>query len=374
MQDNFYDVIVVGAGFAGLACARELAAAGLRVCVIERKRDLGERLHTTGILVQEALDEPALHGVPAGLLRAVPRVRLYAPSLASIRLAAPGYRFFTTDTPGLMRWLGAQAVAGGVELRLGCGFRDAQRTAQGWQLPGIGRCRYLVGADGVRSRVAARLGLGRVHEVLHGMEYEYDGIALREPDALHCFVSRRFAPGYIGWVAQTPTGVQAGLALRRRGQTAHAPAPDLAGFLDRIAPLVGLDPQRPPDAVRAGAIPCGGAVTLRRNDAAVLVGDAAGMVSPVTAGGIHAGLRHGARTGRALAAALADGRPFAEPRGAPVRHMGCKRALRWAFDRFQSDWPVDLLLGAAPVRRIAEQVYFHRRGQAVAADDVASTD
>jgi hypothetical protein len=38
-----------------------------------------------------------------------------------------------------------------------------------------------------------------------------------------------------------------------------------------------------------------------------------------------------------------------------------KRALRWAFDRLQFDWPFDLLLHSPPLRWAAEQVYFHKR-------------
>jgi hemoglobin len=41
------DCIVVGASFAGLACASALARAGMRVTVLERKSDPGEKLHTT---------------------------------------------------------------------------------------------------------------------------------------------------------------------------------------------------------------------------------------------------------------------------------------------------------------------------------------
>ena len=39
-----------------------------------------------------------------------------------------------------------------------------------------------------------------------------------------------------------------------------------------------------------------------------------------------------------------------------------KRALRWAYDRLQFDWPFDLLLQSPPLRWAAEQVYFHTRG------------
>ena len=360
MQDCRYDVIVVGAGFAGLACARELAMHGLRVCVIDRKQDLGERMHTTGILVQEACDAPLLAGLPPALVRAVPHVRLYAPNLRSVRLGAEGYRFYTTDTPALLRWMGQRAEACGVELKRGLAFRDATRTTTGWRLDGIGEARVLVGADGARSRVAEKLGLGRVDQYLHGVEYEFDGFALREPDALHCFISKRFAPGYLGWVAQTPTGVQAGLARRYRSGGTHVP--DMAGFLQHVAPMTGLSVTRRPDSIRAGLIPCGGPVRPMQREDIVLIGDAAGMVSPLTAGGIHAGLRHGAMVGRSLARSLSGraGPDVASP--PPVPGFAFKRALRWAFDHAQFDVPVNLLLAARPMRRVVEQLCFHRRG------------
>jgi hypothetical protein len=36
--------------------------------------------------------------------------------------------------------------------------------------------------------------------------------------------------------------------------------------------------------------------------------------------------------------------------------------LRWAFDHAQFDAPVNLLLTARPMRRMVEQLCFHRRG------------
>jgi flavin-dependent dehydrogenase len=40
-----------------LACATTLARAGVRVTVLEKKADPGEKLHTTGIIVKEAIDQ-----------------------------------------------------------------------------------------------------------------------------------------------------------------------------------------------------------------------------------------------------------------------------------------------------------------------------
>ena len=46
-----YDLAVVGAGFAGLACARSAALRGLSVLVLERQARAGQVIRTTGLLV-----------------------------------------------------------------------------------------------------------------------------------------------------------------------------------------------------------------------------------------------------------------------------------------------------------------------------------
>ncbi|MGH8026679.1 MAG: NAD(P)/FAD-dependent oxidoreductase [Pseudoxanthomonas sp.] len=356
-----YDAIIVGSSFGGAACALAARAGGLRVCVLERKQDPGERLHTTGIIVKEAAEDTDLKGLPAHLVRRIDKVRLYSPNLRSALLSAPGYYFLTTDTPNVMRWLAERQRAAGVELKLGRSFRTAQRTETGWQVDEVGSARFLIGADGARSRVAERFGLGRPKRFLYGIEYEFEGTELREPDTLHCFISRRYAPGYIGWIAQTPTGVQAGLAMRH--DSASARAPDIAGFLDHVGGLVGLPAQRRPDAIRAGLIPCSGPVAPLARDGIILTGDAAGIVSPVTAGGIHSAWRHGWTIGQALAASAGG----ASPEDVAIRQaprFRVKRCLRWAFDHAQMDWPFDLLLRSPPLRWAAEQIYFHKRGVA----------
>lgn len=355
------DLIVVGASFAGAACALAAARAGLRVVVLERKRDPGDKLRTTGIVVKEAAETTWLSRAPAACVHRVERVRLYSPNLRSMALSAPGYYFLTTDTPRLMRWLAQELLRNGVDLRLGASFTQAERDGEGWRVEGVGRCRFLVGADGAKSRVAERTGLGRTREFLYGIEYEFPGACLPESGALHCFVSKRYAPGYIGWIAQNPTGVQAGLALRHDADRARVP--DIDGFLARVGAAVGLAPGLRPAATRAGLIPCGGPVFPLARDGVMLTGDAAGIVSPVTAGGIHSAWAHGETLGQAIAwHALGDGpAPETIARDSAPRFRR-KRALRWAFDRFQFDWPFDLLLHSAPLRWAAEQVYFHKRG------------
>jgi flavin-dependent dehydrogenase len=345
------DCVVVGASFAGLACATVLAANGMRVTVLERKGDPGEKLHTTGIIVKDAVDQIALlDALPSELVRRIDGVRLYSPNMKWVDLSAPGYYFLATDMPNVMRWLAQQAEKAGAHIAYKTPFQSAERARNGFDLGELGTTRFLVGADGPGSRVAKVLGLGQSRKFLFGIEHEYAGAQIPEPDKLHCFIDRKVAPGYIGWVMAGVGEVQVGLARRvRDGQ----PSPNAAmrAFLRKIAPVFDFRDAEP-SSVRAGMIPCGGVVDPVATRRALLVGDAAGMVSPVTAGGIHTALKHGLAAGHAITDCLTGKRD--DPSGWFVDSYPTfrkKRLLRFLFDHFTT-----------PMRRAASLVYFHHKG------------
>jgi flavin-dependent dehydrogenase len=372
------DCTIVGASFAGLACANVLARRGLGVRVLERKLDPGERLHTTGIIVKEVVDQlPIFDSLPADLVRQVPGVRLYAPNMRYVDLDAPGYYFLATDTPNVIRWLAKQAQEAGAELACGASFTGAKKIRGGYHLDGLGDTQYLIGADGPSSQVAKSLALGQNRKFLFGMEYEFAGFTLAAADRLHCFLDRKLAPGYIGWMVPGVGVTQIGLARRmpRGGGQSHfasrtaqnrdspqAMKRVMERFLDKVASIADVR-GREPTSIRAGAIPCGGVVRPVATERALLVGDAAGMVSPVTAGGIHTALKHGMAAGHAVAEFL-EGKceDPAEWFAATYPKYRTKRLLRWLFDHFQSDWFFNLMLGSRPMRMAASQIYFHRRG------------
>jgi flavin-dependent dehydrogenase len=288
-------------------------------------------------------------------------VRLYAPNLRYVDLVAPGYYFLATDTPQVMRWLAAQAEHAGARIAYRSPFRQAERIQSGFDLDGVGTTRFLVGADGPGSRVAKVLRLGENETFLFGVEHEYARAEIAEPDKLHCFVDRRVAPGYIAWVVAGVGVVQVGLARRVHEDQPTAGA-TMEAFLQKIAPLFDFRGMRPA-SVRAGMIPCGGVVRPVAAQRVLLVGDAAGMVSPLTAGGIHTALKHGLAAGHAIADYL-NGKTE-DPSGWFVRsypRFRTKRLLRFLLDHFQSDALFNLLLGTRPMRMAAGVVYFHHKG------------
>lgn len=355
------DCTIVGASFAGLAGAMVLANRGLKVQVLERKSDPGAKLHTTGIIVKEVVDQLAtLDGLPSELVRAIPGVRLYAPNMRSIDLYAPGYHFLATNTPEVLRWMAQRAEQAGVCLKCEAAFQGATECRGGFNLGPHGTTRYLIGADGPNSTVARMMGLGKNRAFLFGMEYEIEGLPIEQSDSLHCFLDRRLAPGYLGWIVPGVGVTQIGLA-RRMKPDAEAMKSVMGQFLKKVEPIIGPKDSSPL-SIRAGTIPCGGLVKPVAAPRCLLVGDAAGLVSPVTAGGIHTALKHGLAAGHAVADFL-DGRAD-DPATwfiSSYPKFRTKRLLRFLFDNFQSDTLFNLMLSTPPMRAAASQIYFHRR-------------
>jgi flavin-dependent dehydrogenase len=335
------DVEIVGASFAGLACARATASRGLSTIVWERKRDPGDAIRTTGLLVKEAADE---EDFPNELVRRIHGVRLYGPSLRWIDLDAPGYYFLATDTPALMCSMADRAGAAGAEIRCGRAFDPARRTGS-----------VLVGADGPRSRVARHAGLGVNRRFLSGVEAELEGDVDLE-ERLHVFLDSKLAPGYIGWVVPGVGVTQVGLAARDPAR------PDLDRFIERVGAVVDISTASRV-GTRGGLIPVGGTVRPFATRDTVLVGDAAGLVSPLTAGGIHTALRSGRAAGLAVTSYLLDEGPTLD------------RALKDAYPSFRGKLPmrtvmdlrppnalIDLALESPRFRALAQAVFFHHRG------------
>jgi geranylgeranyl reductase family protein len=348
-----FDVLIVGASFAGLAAARTAASRGLSVAVIEAKRDAGARVHTSGILVREAIEEI---DIPHHLTKRIPGVRLYSPNLRNVDLFSPGYAFYTTRTAELLRWMAREAHSAGARILYGTRFDGARRDGALIRLDGIDlAARYLVGADGARSRVAQAFGLASNRKFLTGIEIELEPSDNVDPRFLHCFIDSRLAPGYIAWAAPGPDAIQIGLAVR------HGDRPDLAGFLAHTEARFGWSGMKVVGR-RSGLIPCGGPLSRIAAPGVMLIGDAAGWVSPMTGGGIQLAFQYGRRAASLIADHLMCRGPAPEIALAhEVPRFRAKRLLRRALDLAPPNLLVDLALATAPMRRIAERLYFHSR-------------
>ena len=112
-------------------------------------------------------------------------------------------------------------------------------------------------------------------------------------------------------------------------------------------------------------IPINGLLKRFHTDRAVLIGDAAGMVSPLTAGGIDNSYRYGKLAADAIADYLQGGAPHP---GSVLRSAyqggAWKRYARWSYDHLPLAACLELGLGAGwLLKRLAGKVFFNQVAQ-----------
>lgn len=364
--DDPYDVAVIGAGLAGLECARRLCGAGLRVLFVDRKPDISRSVHTTGIFVRRTLED---FDLPESCLGPpIRQVVLHSPARRPLTLESPHDEFRVGRMGALydrllveclnlgVHWSPATLLKGiessGNVSRVSISIRGRARTVS---------ARYVVGADGVASATARALGLDTNRRWIVAAEDVFRGVPRGGPPRFHCFLDPDLAPGYLAWIVhdgqETHIGVGGtpgrfdmarSLELFRREARAHV---DL-----REARLVGR---------RGGPIPVGGVLRKIASNRGLLVGDAAGGPSPLTAGGLDPCLRLSSLAASVIVRHLGGDPKALEDYSGRVlrRRFRLRLALRAAMDLATSRPLVELgcfLLRRTPLRGLAAGIFFGR--------------
>ena len=323
MKDaKHFDVVIIGAGLAGLQCAKLLAEANASVLLVDRKHDLTEGIHTTGIFVRKTFED---FSFPAGTLgRPIRNVTLYSPYLRSLDLESKHDEFRVGKMGELYKGLLDDCLRLGVRSLGGTRYISAS-TAENMSVVRLQKAgkiidvetTVLVGADGAMSRVACDLGLDENKEWIVGYEEVFRQRSRREP-RLHCFLDAELAPGYLAWIADDGEEVHVGVG----GYAADFdPRRALEVFKEKTRGIFDLTCEVPRET-RGGRIPVGGILRNIANKNGLLIGDAAGAVSPLTAGGLDPCLRLSSFAAQVIAERL--------------RHANGEMLLRYSGDLFRA--------------------------------------
>ena len=284
-----YDVIVAGGSVSGLLAAREAAAGGLSVAVLEEDSEIGTPEHCGGLVSVASLQNLGL--VPdSGAVEnsKIVKARILSPS-NSFEIGAEKQRVMVLDRRALDKQIAFQAQKLGAEIRVKCAMRSFAKDSSGYLVKtsedDLG-CKYFIDARGVAS-IIARNRKG----VLQSAQYEVYAPWIDLDTIEVSFDSQRY-PGFFAWIIPTAQG-SGKVGVAGRGINA---ASALQWYIEGkgrhsivrkvYAPIWVNGPEE--DFVSGRT---------------VIVGDAAGQSKPTTAGGIYTCGMGGVLAGRAVVVA-----------------------------------------------------------------------
>jgi geranylgeranyl reductase family protein len=308
-----YDVLVAGAGPAGAVLAYKLAEHGLQVLLVE-KASLPRYKACGGGLPFKTLQSLPFDAGPAldceargSLLSFGGRPLLRAPIERATGWFAMRDRFDHFLAERAVR-AGAQlweaATVRGVELQADHVVAQVDsRHAAGGTTAGRLQARFVVGADGVHSRVARAVGLGAGRQTGLAIEAEVDvpAAALEQQGGRATFDFGALGWGY-GWIFPKTDHLSVGVFRARPGR-----ATGLRQHLDRFLSSQPVLEHGRLLQVRGHPIPLGGTEQPLHRERALVVGDAANLADPWLGEGIYYAVQSANVAAQVLLEAVADG-------------------------------------------------------------------
>ncbi len=299
-----YDVVVIGAGPAGVMAAWTAAKQGAHTVLLERETSAGRKPCAEGIL-SEVLDDAEVSPQPGFVASRIAGAFLYPPDEKKrVRVGGEGY---ILDKPAFLKTLAERAGAAGAEVLYGAridrvsredglvrveGTRDSQ--------PFFLTAKVVVGCDGTSSILARQFFPRKNYPVIAAFQYDMIGCHLEDESALEIFIGHKKAPaGYI-WIFPKGKGT-ANVGIGLKGSGAKV-------LLDKFIqehPRVFGDAKI--ERSQAAPVPVGGEVEDYVTANMMLCGDAAGQVIPLTGAGIHTSIVAGKIAGEVAGKAAREG-------------------------------------------------------------------
>jgi len=312
MEEERYDVVVVGAGPAGSMTAKKAAEHGLDVLLIERNQEIGVPVKCAEGVSKEIKKfvAPDKRWVCAEVKGA----NIYAPDGTKVVMAGE-----SMDEVGYVlerrifdKFLASEAARAGAEVSVkteAYGLIKENGYAKGVYVRCMGEnkrvsARVVVGADGVESRVGRWAGIDTglpPHNICVCAEFLMCNVEVNR-DYSEFFVGREIAPKGYAWVF-TKGGDYANVGVGIGGDTSgekHRAIDYLKAFARNKFPEGEVV------AEIYGAVPLSGPLNETVGNGLILAGDAARQVNALTGGGITYAMYAGEIAGDVVAQAVQE--------------------------------------------------------------------
>ncbi len=292
------DVLIIGAGPGGLACAKVLAQSGRQVMVVERKKCVGPKVCAGGITW-----DGLINIVPKHLIERTFNRQHIVTRHQQIVVQEKDPIIATINRETLGQWMAEQAIAAGATLLTatrvtGIDQHQVRVCNANGKIQAI-TCAHLVGADGAQSMVRRSLGIA-TKRIGPGINYQIPGRAKKMEWHLN---TNDFGYGY-GWIFPHKNTVSIGTY----GPAGNMPALTLKKKLITWATRQGYNLEN--QSCQAAMINYD--YQGYSFDKTWLVGDAAGLASGLTGEGIHPAIVSGETVARKILDPSANDSPITE--------------------------------------------------------------
>ncbi|MEN6328746.1 MAG: NAD(P)/FAD-dependent oxidoreductase [Methanobacteriaceae archaeon] len=307
------DVLVIGAGPAGSSAAKHAALNGAEVLIIDKKSEIGVPKRCAEGVSKEGLEELGIEPNPRWITKELSGVRMVSPNGTDVvldedkvKLPEAGYILERKVFDKFMAMDAARAGAQIMVKTLATGLkRDGDRVIVSAEHMGHEfeiQAKIIIAADGPESRVGRWAGLKtgtKPKNMESCAQFEMVNVEMAEPDCIE-FHFGSVAPGGYAWIfpkGDDLANVGLGILNTLTEKTAYQ---HLLEFVDNNPATQNAQPVE----LNIGGDPVGGVIKDLVADNLLVVGDAAGMVNPLTGGGITSGMTGGRIAGEVAAKAI----------------------------------------------------------------------
>jgi len=286
MNTDETDVLVVGAGPAGLIAAREVATRKGNVVVFEEHEEIGQPCHCAGLLSLKGLEHLSVPDDGPYVQNKVVGARFYSPSGLSFLVDREEPVACVIERGLFDKFLAQKATEAGAQIILNAEVKNLERGKEKVIID-AGKnsfhAKLCIDAEGASSRIVNAIGLKPVNRdsVLPGLQYDLENVSI-DPRFVEVHTGKKVAPGFFAWVIPiSQSKARVGLGCKKAN-----PKELLEEFVRR---RFGNEDNLKRGKVRSGLIVTGGPVDKTFSDQFMVVGDAAGQVKPTTGGGVILG-------------------------------------------------------------------------------------